>query len=300
MTSISATTRRKTNQGPEPRADSRPEPDPETGRSRRDQSLTEEVLEEIEEIPGKIAEALEDVREDVEYSAVARWAVRNYLLLMSHAPQSTRGKLLAVGAVFLIVLAPSLALLYVSLTAGQDATEAWFGDLGYAGVFLANLASTATLFIPVPGLTAAAQALIPSSATTLSPFWVGVLGGLGMAIGEITAYVAGMAASLIAREEEIKAPTRLQPVIDKVTRGVSRLMARYGMPTLFTLSVVPNPLFEVAGWTAGATRYPFWKFMAAVTPGKICRGLLLAYVGSDVFEWFLDVFEPLVSAVVIG
>jgi hypothetical protein len=37
-----------------------------------------------------------------------------------------------------------------------------------------------------------------------------------------------------------------------------------------------------------------------VTPGKICRGLLLAYVGSDVFEWFLDVFEPLVSAVVIG
>jgi membrane protein YqaA with SNARE-associated domain len=54
--------------------------------------------------------------------------------------------------------------------------------------------------------------------------------------------------------------------------------------------VVPNPLFEVAGWTAGATRYPFWKFMAAVAPGKIARGLLLAYVGSDIFGWFLDLF----------
>jgi membrane protein DedA with SNARE-associated domain len=157
-------------------------------------------------------------------------------------------------------------------------------------VFLANLASTATLFIPVPGLTAAAQALIPSSATTLSPFWVGVLGGLGMAIGEVTAYVAGMAASVIAREEEIKAPSRLQPFVDSLARRIRWLMARFGMPTLFLLSVVPNPLFEVAGWTAGGTRYPFWKFMAAVTPGKIARGLLLAYVGSDIFGWFLDLF----------
>ena len=62
------------------------------------------------------------------------------------------------------------------------------------------------------------------------------------------------------------------------------------MPTLFALSVIPNPVFEVAGWTAGATRYPFWKFMASVGPGKILRGLLLAYFGANVFEQVLDVF----------
>jgi membrane protein DedA with SNARE-associated domain len=201
---------------------------------------------------------------------------------MAHAPESTRGKIIAAGVLFLVVLAPSLALLYVSIEAGREATESWFGNLGYAGVFLANLASTATLFIPVPGLTAAAQALIASTSSTLSPFWVGVLGGLGMALGEITAYVAGMAAALIAKEEEIKAPSRLQPIVDKVTRAVNWLMAKYGMPTLFTLSVVPNPLFEVAGWTAGATRYSFWKFMGSVTPGKVCRGLLLAYIGEKI------------------
>ena len=83
-----------------------------------------------------------------------------------------------------------------------------------------------------------------------------------------------------AKEEEIKAPTRLKPLIDRITHAVTWLMAHYGMPTLFILSAVPNPLFEVAGWTAGATRYSFWRFMAAVTPGKITRGLLLAYVGS--------------------
>ena len=184
--------------------------------------------------------------------------------------------------IFCAVLAPSLGMVYVTLTAGQDATEAWFRDLGYPGIFLANLASTATLFIPVPGLTAAAQALIVSSADVLSPFWVGVAGGLGMALGEVSAYVAGMATALIVREEEIKAPGRLQPLIDAVTRWVGWLMAHYGMPTLFLLSAVPNPFFEVAGWTAGATRYSFVRFMAAVTPGKITRGLLLAYLGEKV------------------
>jgi membrane protein DedA with SNARE-associated domain len=286
---------RTTNQGPDPGLENRNEPAPSTGRSQREHSVTQEILEEIESLPGELAESVENVRKDVEESAVARWAVRTYLGLMAHAPTSTRGRVLVGAAVFLVVLAPSLALLYVSLSAGQDATEDWFGDLGYAGVFLANLASTATLFVPVPGLTAAAQALIPSSAQTLSPFWVGVLGGAGMAFGEVTAYVAGMAASVIAKEEDITPPSRLKPIVDSVTRWVSWLMEHYGMPTLFTLSVVPNPLFEVAGWTAGATRYSFWKFMAAVAPGKVARGLLLAYAGASVFDWSLDLFEPLVS-----
>ena len=237
------------------------------------------ALEEVRELPQELAGVATVVLEDIEASPIARWAIRTYLALMEHAPRSTRGRVILAAIICAVVLAPSLALLYVSLSAGRDATEAWFGDLGYAGIFLANLASTATLFIPVPGLTAAAQALIVSSGNSLSPFWVGIAGGLGMALGEVTAYVAGMAAAFIAQEEEMKPPRRLKPIIDRVIRGVDWLMAHYGMPTLFILSAVPNPLFEVAGWTAGATRYSFWRFMGAVTPGKCLRGVLLAYVG---------------------
>jgi membrane protein DedA with SNARE-associated domain len=238
----------------------------------------QEIREEISEIPQEIAGVAEAVLEDIEGTAVGRWAIHSYIWLMDRAPTTTRARVLLGIAIFVIFLAPSLALLYFTW-GSSDSTESWFGGLGYAGVFLANLASTATLFIPVPGLTAAAQALIVSSARSLSPFGVGVLGGLGMALGEVTAYVAGMAAALIAHEEEFKAPSRLEPIIQRVTGWVNWLMSHYGMPTLFALSVVPNPLFEVAGWTAGATRYPFWKFMGAVTPGKVVRGLLLAYVG---------------------
>jgi len=198
---------------------------------------------------------------------------------MDKAPKSTRGRVIFVLCVFLIVLAPSVALLYVSLDAGQAATETWFGKFGYFGIFLANLASTATLIVPVTALTAAAQALIVSSAASLNPFWVGVAGGLGMAFGEITAYVGGMAAAVIAKEEELKAPGRLQPLVDSITRRVSWLMSRFGMLTLYTLSAVPNIFFEVAGLTAGATRYSFRRFMVAVIAGKVTRGLLLAYIG---------------------
>lgn len=239
------------------------------------------VLEEIEQLPGEFVETAEHVIEEVEESPFGRAAVRAYLWLMQKTPDSTRGRLFLAALIFIIVLIPSGALLYFTWGA-EEATESWFSELGYAGVFLSNLASTATLFIPVPGLTAAAQALIVSSASTLSPVGVGVLGGLGMAIGEVTAYVAGMAAAVIAREEEIKAPSRLEPVVRRITDGVNRLMKKYGMPTLFALSVFPNPLFEVAGWTAGATRYPFWKFMGSVTPGKVTRGILLAYIGEKI------------------
>ena len=252
-----------------------------------------DVLEEIEELPQELAGAADAVMEDIEATAIGRWAIRIYVWLMDKAPNSTRGRIIFALCVVLVALAPSVALLYVSLDAGQEATEGWFGNLGYFGVFLANLTSTATLFVPVPALTAAAQALIVSSANTLSPVGVGVAGGLGMAFGEITAYVGGMAAAVIAREEEIKAPGRLQPLIEAVTRRVSLLMSRYGMLTLYTLSAIPNVFFEFAGLTAGATRYSFSRFLIAVVAGKVTRGLLLAYLGNDFVNEVIDVAEDI-------
>jgi membrane protein DedA with SNARE-associated domain len=248
----------------------------------------EDIGEEVAELPAEASGVAGAVVGEFQGTALARWAVRTYISVMAHAPKSTRGKVTMAAVGFVVLMAPSLALLYVSFTAGSESTQAWFGRLGYAGIFLANLAGSATLFIPVPGLTVAGQALIASSAQVLSPFLVGVVGGLGMAVGEVTAYVAGMATSVIAQQEEIKPPGRLKPLIDRLLRSVDWLMAHYGVPTLFILSVIPNPLFEVAGFTAGATRYPFVRFMAALTPGKVLRGLLIAYFGEALFTGALD------------
>ena len=198
MSSTSRDSRQTTTQRPDPLSEAK------ASETHHDHSL----VEEIRELPHEVAEVAEHALDEIEDSAIGRWAVGAYVWLLDKAPSSTRGRVLLTAFIFVIVLIPSGALLYFTWGA-EDSTETWFGDLGYLGVFLANMASTGTLFIPVPGLTAAAQALIVSSAASLNPIGVGVLGGLGMAIGEITAYVAGMAAAVIVREEEIKAPSRL-------------------------------------------------------------------------------------------
>ena len=60
-------------------------------------------------------------------------------------------------------------------------------------------------------------------------------------------------------------------------------MLRYGILTLFVLSVIPNPVFEFAGIAAGATLMNFWRFLAPVGLGKTARCLLLATLGTAYF-----------------
>jgi membrane protein YqaA with SNARE-associated domain len=162
---------------------------------------------------------------------------------------------------------------------------------GYASVFLMNLASTATFYVPVPGLTAAAQTLIATEGNDARfPWLVGVLGGVGMSLGEITAYYAGLLGAELVRGRDLPGPKRFHATIERVTRAIVRLMNNYGMATLFVLSAVPNPLFEIAGLTAGSVRMQFRRFIVSVTGGKIVRGLLLAYYGEDVFKTLVDIF----------
>jgi membrane protein DedA with SNARE-associated domain len=160
-------------------------------------------------------------------------------------------------------------------------SEERFATFGYSGVFLANLASTATVFIPVPGLTAIGQALILQQGDILNPVLVGLLGGTGMALGEVTAYVAGTVGSGVVQDENIKAPKRVRRLVETVVHWVDWLMDHYGFATLLVLSAIPNPTFELAGITAGASRMNFWRFMIAVLIGKNIRGLTLAFLGAN-------------------
>jgi membrane protein DedA with SNARE-associated domain len=197
--------------------------------------------------------------------------------LAQRMPSSRRARLALAAAAAVLVLAPSIALLLLPIWV--DLGEQNLEGFGYAGIFLANLASTATVFIPVPGLTAAGQALILSGGETLSPVPVGLLGGTGMALGEITAYVAGSVGHEMAEGRTLGGPRWFRRAAERTAQAIGWLMARYGMLTLFVLSAVPNPAFELAGLTAGAVRMNFWRFMLAVLAGKNVRGLALAFLG---------------------
>ncbi len=210
--------------------------------------------------------------------ADVHWSTKAYQRLLDKMPQSRWGRLTVAILVGGSLLGMSIGLLLLPIWV--DLSEERFSTFGYAGVFLANLASTGTVFIPVPGLTAIGQALILQQGAILNPVLVGLLGGTGMALGEVTAYVAGTVGSGVVESENIKAPKRVRRLVERIIHRVDWLMDNYGFVTLLILSAIPNPVFELAGITAGATRMKFWRFMVAVLIGKNIRGLTLAFLGA--------------------
>jgi membrane protein YqaA with SNARE-associated domain len=192
-------------------------------------------------------------------------------------------RLVVAATALVLALTPGIVLVLF-----PDLTDRLTG-LSYGGVFLTNLASTATFYFPVPGLTLAAQTIIATEGDNARfPWLVAIVGGLGMALGEVTAYYAGYLGAEIVRGREFSGPKRLRGVVERVLRGIGWLMDRWGMATLFVLSAVPNPLFEIAGLTAGSVRMSFRRFLLAVTTGKLLRGLILAYYGVNAFDWLED------------
>jgi membrane protein DedA with SNARE-associated domain len=218
-------------------------------------------------------------------SYVERFAIDATRWLLEHAPRSRNGRITAFLVAFVFVTLPSALLVAWTLFGDQQQIEGWFETLGYAGVFIANLLSTGTVFIPVPGLLAVGHALIITGSQVLSPFLVGVVGGIGMGLGETTAYLTGLIGSETARQTQPRLPRWIEPAVSRLVRWVQLLMSRYGLPTLFVLSVIPDPIFEFAGITAGATRIGFRPFIAVVVSGNVVRGLLLAYFGDELFPF---------------
>jgi membrane protein DedA with SNARE-associated domain len=240
-------------------------------RDEEHESLLQTIEQDIEAVQEIVEERVEEIAESLPVVATV------YKWLEAHLPTSRRGRMILAIVLGIVFLVPSVGLFVVTLVI-PDLTDKLQG-FGYAGVFLANLASTATVFIPVPGLTAAGQALIVSQAKHLNPIAVGLLGGTGMALGEVTAYAAGAAGSEAVEEGHLQAPARIRPAVERVLHWIDWLMDHYGFLTLLVLSAIPNPLFEIAGLTAGASRMNFWRFMIAVMIGKNIRGLVLAFAG---------------------
>lgn len=137
------------------------------------------------------------------------------------------------------------------------------GDWGYLGVFLIMLITSATVILPAPGLLA-----VFAAGGAYNFFLVGIAGGLGSALGELSGYLFGYGSLAFVEAEKYD--------IYKRTRG---WMERNGFLTLFIFSVIPNPLFDVAGIAAGSMKYPWPKFLAACALGKIVKSIIFAYLG---------------------
>ncbi len=132
----------------------------------------------------------------------------------------------------------------------------------YLGAFLVSVLGNATIILPgavLVILTEIGVVLYPVTGP-VGPIMVGLVGGGGAAIGEITGYLAGFSGRGIVGK--VKTYDRLVAWVEK-----------WGAVAIFFFSMVPL-VFDLVGIVAGVLRVPLWKFLLACWLGRT-----ILYVG---------------------
>lgn len=149
-----------------------------------------------------------------------------------------------------------------------------FSRYGYPGVFLVSLIGNATVILPAPSL-----AVVFGMGGVLNPLFVGLVAGVGETLGELTGYLAGYGGRAVVEDWEM---------YDRLERW----MRRNGSATIFILSAIPNPVFDLAGIAAGSLRFPLERFLLSCWVGKTIKTIAFAFVGAQ----FINAIESFLGA----
>lgn len=139
-------------------------------------------------------------------------------------------------------------------------------NFSYLGIFAISIVSTSTLFLPFPIYVI----IFFASGLGLNPLLVGIVAGVGSALGEFTGYFIGVGGRYIIREHEKKTP--------KAVRFFTKFFKKYGFVTIVITSFLPFP-FDFIGILSGMSRYKIKKFFLATALGKCIKTILIAYAG---------------------
>jgi membrane protein YqaA with SNARE-associated domain len=166
------------------------------------------------------------------------------------------------GLLLIIGIVVGIFYFYRSYPERIEALEGY----GYLGAFLISLILNATIVLPAGNFLVLATlgAILPSATI------VGLIGGIGAAIGELTGYMAGYSGQAVVSRQKVY--TRLKGWVEK-----------WGALTIFLLSVVPL-VFDLAGIAAGVLRFPLWKFFLACWLGRTILYLFIAWGGAMGWE----------------
>ncbi|MCK4368746.1 MAG: VTT domain-containing protein [Dehalococcoidales bacterium] len=166
---------------------------------------------------------------------------------------------------FVIAISVGIFYFYRSYPERIEALEGY----GYLGVFLISLTFNATVILPAGNilLISAFGAILPSA------ILVGLAGGAGAAIGEITGYMVGYSGRGVV--ERVKLYNRLV-----------EWLKRWGALAIFILALVPF-FFDLAGIAAGVLRFPLWKFILACWLGRTILYIVAALAGAWGWETVL-------------
>ena len=180
-----------------------------------------------------------------------------------------------VGTFALVIIAFAAMLWLTSDPVRRSAIEGLVrSPIGLLVLFGLAALSTATLILPAPGL-----ALTAVAGAAGDPIVVGIVAGLGQAVGELTGYVAGWSARSLLPD-------------NPATRRISGWLGHRGVLAIFVLALIPNPVFDLAGIVAGALRMPIVRYLGAAAAAKVIKNIIVASGAST--------FGGLVASIAIG
>ena len=163
----------------------------------------------------------------------------------------------------LLVVASSVSLFYY----GRDPQRvAELKSYGYLGAFLVSLIGNATILLPLavlPILSAIGVILYPVTGT-FGLIMIGLVGGVGAGIGEMTAYMLGYSGRGVVENR-------------RMYLRLVEWMKRWGTLAVFVNALVPF-CFDIAGMAAGALRLPLWKFVLACWLGRTVNYVVFIFL----------------------
>jgi uncharacterized membrane protein YdjX (TVP38/TMEM64 family) len=165
----------------------------------------------------------------------------------------------------LALMFSAYAAAYFVFDVDLEALRRW----GYLGIFFIAMAGSATIILPTPSTVAifSGGVLLDPVLGIPAPLMVGLVAGLGDAIGEFSGYALGYAGTDALRRR-------------RIYQLFMRWMGRNGTITIFLLSTFPNPFFDIVGAAAGASRMKPLRFFLATLAGKTVKDVFLAYGGT--------------------
>jgi len=170
---------------------------------------------------------------------------------------------------YLLLLAAALLAVILVTVLVQKPTnfDEYIKSSGYVGVFLMAIIGSASPVWPLPG----SWAIFIAAGLGLNPIILGLIGGIGEPIGELTGYTAGFGGQIALQRF-------------KRYKQIENWMRRWGGPTIFVVSAIPNFFIKAATIAAGGLRYPLWKFFIFCWAGKTIKSLAFAFAGYGLFD----------------
>ena len=138
-----------------------------------------------------------------------------------------------------------------------------FAKYGYVGVLVISFLAGITPFVPVPSVL-----VVFTLGAVLNPVLIGLIAGLGEAMGSMMVYVTGLTGA-----------RPMHALDSNVMKKFQIWMKTRGAISVFAMSAIFNPLFYPFTALAGMMHFGWWRFFLLCLAGKAVKNTLVAGAG---------------------